>query len=116
MDAASGDVSCDQDSIAAILESTQGKVALRLRAVAVNAGGFRTAARQFFGQTVRPVPGAGEHQERTALFLEHPLQQTELAILLDLVYMQVDVLGGFGNGADGDADWVRYVLLDQVGN
>ena len=46
--------------------------------------------------------GAGEDQERALLFLEHELQQAELAVLLDFVDVQVDVLGRLGGGADRD--------------
>src|SRR5438445_10982130 len=57
---ARGDVGGHQDAITAFLESAQCDVALRLGAVSVNAGGFRSAAYQLFCQAVRAVLRAGE--------------------------------------------------------
>src|SRR5690242_3096366 len=62
MNAACGDVGSHQDAIAAFLESPKREVALRLRAVSVNAGGLRSTARKFLSQSVGAVLGAGEHQ------------------------------------------------------
>ena len=58
--------------------------------------------------------GAREDQERACLLLQHMLQQSELAILIHFVNMQVDVLGRFGGGADGHADGALHIFLDQV--
>ena len=114
MHPARGHICGDQHAIAAFLKPAQGQVALRLRPVSVNAGGFRSAARQLGGQTICAMLRSGEHQERTALFLQHLFQQAELAILLHFVNVQIDVRVRLGGRSDCDTDRVLQVRCDQV--
>ena len=69
---------------------------------------------QVQGKPVRTVLGAREDQERARIFIEQLLQQFELAILLDLVPVQVDVFGRLGGCADGDANGVADRRFDEV--
>ena len=60
--------------------------------------------------------GAGEHQKRAPLLLKHFFEQTQLAVLLDFVNMQVDMLGGFRRRTDRDANGILKVRRNQVRN
>src|SRR3954451_5681680 len=114
VNAAGGDISGDQDAVVAFLEALQRLVALALAAVAVDRGGLEAALGEPLGQAIGAVLGAGEDEERTLLIAEHLLEQRLLAGLLDLVYVQVDLLVGLAGGADFDADRVLDVVADQV--
>jgi hypothetical protein len=43
-------------------------------------------------------------------------QQTEFAVLLHFIDVEIDACHGFGTGADGHAERVIYVGANQVGN
>ena len=82
----------------------------------MNGSGFGAATNQLFRQTLRSVLGAGEHEKRTLLLLEHLFQQAKLAVVFDLVEMQVDIFMRFRRGTDGNSYRVFKVLANQMGN
>ncbi len=114
VNASGGDVGGHQNAILAFLEPAQRLVALALGAVAVNARGLHAAAGELLGQAVRSMLGAREHQEGAFLLLQHPVEQSEPAILLHLIDVQADLLAGFGDGSDLHADGVADVRDDHV--
>ena len=65
--------------IASLLESGQGRGALRLRTVAVDHGGGKAFAIQILGQALGAALGAGEDQAAAGLFRQQAMKHLLLA-------------------------------------
>src|SRR5258708_39048912 len=87
MQAAGGDVSCDEYLEAAFLESAERAVALRLRTVAVDHSGGKTVAGQVLGPTLGSAVRAGEDQGLCFFGLQKLGQQVARFVGTDFVYV-----------------------------
>ena len=70
VDAAGGDVGCDEDAMASFGEALEGLIALSLRTIAVNLGGGVAGTDQAAGNAVGTMLGANEDQEAAFAGLE----------------------------------------------
>ena len=116
VDAAGGDVGCDQDAVLAGREALEGGGALGLRAIAVDGIGIVAEALELFGDAIGAVLGPREDEKGALLFGEHLVEQAELLVLHDGVDAELDLVGGLGGGADLDANGVFDVVLDDLGD
>ena len=91
---AGSDVGGDQNAVAALLKSSQGGVALGLRAVTVNHGGGKAVAIEILGDAVGGTLGAGEDQAAARFFGQQAIQSLLLAVRADLESLHTNVLGG----------------------
>ncbi len=82
----------------------------------MNRDGLDAFPSQFLGELVRPMLGAGEDQERALLLVQHEVEESQFAILLHFVQMQVDLLHGLGDAADFDAYRLGRMHLNQMLN
>ena len=76
-------------------------------------GGPDANRRQLFRQLLRAVLGTREDQERSVLRLQQAVQQAEFAVLLHLINVHVDVVGGLRGGTDRNARRILHVFGDQ---
>src|SRR5579872_5862377 len=80
----------------------------------MDARGIDTVVTELLRQPVRPMLGTREYQERPGFGVQQLVQQTELAILLDLINVQIDLIDGFRIAADGDTHGIADVRANQV--
>ena len=93
VNAARGDVRGNQDAVAPLLKSGEGRVALRLRAVAMNHGGGESFASQVARKLLGAALGAREHQASAGLLGEQALQQLLFALAGNFKRLYAHVLG-----------------------
>ena len=94
VNAASGYVGGYQDAIASLLEPGEGRVALRLRAVAVNHGGGESVAAQRLGQFVGSALGAREDQAAAGFLGEQPRAERPTCLRRNLEGLEATVSAG----------------------
>src|ERR1700728_2905250 len=92
VNAARSQIRRDQHANASLLESSQGRGALRLRTSAVNHGGSNPFAVQTFRQTLGPVLRAHENQASPFFFRQQAMQHSEFPIARNLERLQLHIL------------------------
>ena len=113
---AGGDVGGDQYLEAAFLESAEGAVALRLRAVAVNHGGGEAVAGKVLGEALGAALGAGEDERLTFFVVEKLAENVDLFAGTNFVGFEFHAFGGLQDRTQRDAHGIAHVFMDESGD
>src|ERR1700733_1293663 len=110
VDSPGGHIGRYQDAMSALGKAAECGVALRLAAIAVNAGSLPTGVGQFLGYALRAMLGANKDQKASSFRTEQVFQQGQLAIRADFKSLQLDVFRRLEHGTDLDPNRALEVV------